>query len=96
MKNPYRRLKKIVENEEIGSEELLHTLLASVFSECCETCNAKLHSEEFADSFHHLVKELRFCKNLSKRELLPPRAAARPAVSLWQELKHLFGFPRVA
>jgi len=94
MKNPYRRLKKIVEDEHIPSDELLHALLASVFSECCDGCNKKLHSEEFAESFHHLVKELRFCKSLTQRELLSPRPA-RAGLSFWQQVKQLFGAPRM-
>jgi hypothetical protein len=66
MNNPYRRLMKIVNDENIDSEELLRGLLASVFSESCECCNQKFHSEQFAEGFRHLVREMRFCHSLSE------------------------------
>lgn len=65
MGNPYRRLKRIVNEEAIDSEELLHALVASVFSHSCDSCNQKFHSEEFSEHFRHLVKEIRFCRDVT-------------------------------
>jgi hypothetical protein len=72
MTNPYRRLREIIEKEDIDSEELLHALMASVFAESCDTCNEKFHSKEFAQGFQHLLREMRFCRNLSERPMTVP------------------------
>jgi hypothetical protein len=69
MNNPYRRFKKIINDDNVESEELLHALLASVFAEGCETCNQKFHSEEFAKGFHQLLREMRFCRSLSSQPM---------------------------
>ena len=69
MTNPYRRLKQIIEEENVDSEELLHALLASVYTESCDECNQKFHSEEFALGFQHLLREMRFCRSLSERPM---------------------------
>ena len=71
MTNPYRRFRKIIENENIDSDELLHALLASVFAESCDTCNQKFHSEEFAEGFRHLLGEMRFCRSISEHPMVP-------------------------
>src|SRR5947208_1881770 len=71
MTNPYRRLREIIEKDSVDSEELLHALLASVFAESCDACNQKFHSEEFALGFRHLLREMRFCRSLSKRPITP-------------------------
>jgi len=69
MTNPYRRLRQIIEKEDVDSEELLHALLASVFVESCDACNQKFHSEEFALGFRHLLQEMRFCRSLSRNPM---------------------------
>ena len=67
MKNPYRLLKEIVRRNRLSPEEVVHAVLASVYTECCSECNEKLHSEEFIKAVNHMMEEIKICKELSKK-----------------------------
>ncbi|PWT91424.1 MAG: hypothetical protein C5B54_05325 [Acidobacteria bacterium] len=65
MANPYKQVKQIAKSHSMNSEEVLHALLATIYTECCDKCNDQLHSEHFLETFQHLLSDLEFCKSLS-------------------------------
>lgn len=67
MVNTYKKLEQILNEEQIGSEMAVRALMATVFAECCPGCDDRFHTEEFIESFRHLIGELRLCKQISER-----------------------------
>jgi len=67
MVNTYKALETILKTEQIESEMAVRALMATVFAECCPGCHDRFHTEEFLESFRHLIGELRLCKHISER-----------------------------
>lgn len=67
MSNPYRELKQIADKHGLNVEDVVHALIATVYSACCPCCSEKLQSDAFLQDFDHLAGDLAFCKDLSRR-----------------------------
>ncbi len=67
MVNTYKALEMVLKAEQMESETAVRVLMATVFAECCPACHDRFHTEEFLESFRHLIGELRLCKQISQR-----------------------------
>ena len=67
MTNPFHEIEKAMANECADSQDLMRALMATIYLECCEHCSSRLHSDEFLESFRHMLKEMKVCRNLMGR-----------------------------
>ncbi len=67
MQNTYREIKKIVREQNLSREQIVHTLVATVVASCCDECAEKMRTEEFLNSVRQLARELLVCAELSKK-----------------------------
>jgi hypothetical protein len=65
--NPYKRLKDIIQGKPVSRDDLIHSLMATVFLECCESCIDKLHSDEYMQRFEKRLQEMDKTRELSRR-----------------------------
>jgi len=66
MQNPYREIKKVVQGKNLTQEQLVHALMATVFSRCCDSCAENFRSEEFVLAFDRLTSDLLLCEKIAK------------------------------
>lgn len=64
MTNPFHEIEKAIKSESADPEELMRALMSTIYLECCENCSTKLRSEE---SFLHMLKEMKVCRDLMSR-----------------------------
>ena len=67
MKNPFHEIEEAIKSESADAEELMRALMSTIYLECCEGCSDKLRSEEFVESFRHMLREMKVCHDLMKR-----------------------------
>jgi hypothetical protein len=67
MQNPYREIKKVIQKKNLTREQVVHALMATVFSRCCDECAEHFRSEDFMTSLDHLAAELMVCAKISKQ-----------------------------
>lgn len=65
--NPYKRLKDIIQGKTVSKDELIHSLMATVYLECCDTCIDKLHSDEYMQRFEKRLQEMNKTRELLRR-----------------------------
>ena len=67
MKNPFHEIEKLIQSESIDPRDGLRALLASIYLDCCEHCSAKLRSDDFLESFSHMLKDMKLCRELTSK-----------------------------
>jgi hypothetical protein len=67
MQNAYREIKKVIQDKNLTRDQLVHALMATVFSRCCDTCAENLRSEEFNLALDRLASDLLLCAEMSKQ-----------------------------
>jgi len=67
MDNPFKQLKSAAKAHDLSVDELIHSLMACVYLECCTNCIDRLHSEAFLETFDHMAAEMKLCKALGCR-----------------------------
>lgn len=67
MSNLFRELETIIKNRQIDRDNLVHALMATVYTSCCDHCADTLHSEEFMQAFDHMAEEFMVCSKLGNR-----------------------------
>jgi len=67
MQNPYREIKKVIQEKNLTREQVVHALMAIVFSRCCDGCAENLRNDDFVSALDHLAAELLVCAELSKQ-----------------------------
>jgi hypothetical protein len=65
-RNPFHRLRAILESKKITPEVAVRALMATVYSESCDCCNEKLRDEKFLQAFEHMLDEMAYVETLSK------------------------------
>ena len=65
--NPYKRLKDILQGKRVSKDDLIHSLMATVYLECCESCIDRLHSDAYMQRFEKRLVEMNKTRELSRR-----------------------------
>jgi hypothetical protein len=67
MTNPFHEIEKAMAHESADPQDLMRALMSTIYLQCCEDCSSKLRSDEFIESFRHMLKEMKVCRNLMDR-----------------------------
>ena len=64
-RNPFHRLRAILESKNVTPEIAVHALMATVYAESCHECNEKLRDEQFLRAFEHMIDEMTHVEGLT-------------------------------
>jgi hypothetical protein len=67
MTNPFHEIEKAIEQESADPQDLMRALMSTIYLQCCEGCSSNFRSEEFIESFRHMLKEMKICRDLMDR-----------------------------